>query len=161
MAWICDALKRHEAIRGGALEVGALDVNGSPCWLFLDRRRFPWYVGVDMRPGPGVHAVALANLLPIGSGAAGIIVCTEMLEHDERFWESLPEFRRALRPGGHLLVTTRGIHFPRHEFPADYWRFTAEGLRNVMAWSGFEVLEAEADAEDKAVFAIGRNGGAG
>src|SRR3970282_39255 len=47
IAWICAALKRQEALRGGALEVGALDVNGSPCWLFLARRRFPWYVGVD------------------------------------------------------------------------------------------------------------------
>jgi hypothetical protein len=62
-----------------------------------------------------------------------------MLEHDDCFWESIPEMIRVLKVGGSFVLTARGIHFEKHEYPHDYWRFTKEsfellckGLANIV-----------------------------
>jgi SAM-dependent methyltransferase len=56
------------------------------------------------------------------------ILCLSVLEHVDRFWEAIPRMHRALRPGGKLILSVP-MSFPYHDEPADYWRFTAYGVR--------------------------------
>jgi SAM-dependent methyltransferase len=81
-------------------EVGSYDVNGSVRPLFADAAR---YVGVDMRPGPGVDVVGDAGILE--PGAYDLIVSTEALEHDPDPAATLIAVAAALRSGGALLLT--------------------------------------------------------
>jgi SAM-dependent methyltransferase len=122
------------------LEVGSFDVNGS-------LRRFfgGIYVGVDLRVGPGVDAVASARSLPFQDSTWPVVVCTELLEHDRYFWLSVPEMARVLSPGGYLLLSTRGIGFQLHEYPADYWRFTVEAVGSLLAEAGLIACSLEED----------------
>lgn len=105
------------------LDVGSLDVNGSVKDLFND------YTGVDMRQGKNVDVQAKANSLPFKDDLFDNVLCLEMLEHDDCFWESIPEMVRVLKPGGMFAITTRGINFPKHGYPHDYWRFTLDSMR--------------------------------
>jgi len=68
-----------------------------------------------------------------------------MLEHDRCFWKSIPEMARVLAPGGRLLLTTRGIGFPVHRHPSDYWRFTPEAVEALLTDAGLNVLESVED----------------
>lgn len=120
------------------------------------RERFPLYIGIDMRDGPEVDQVASGHYIPRPDFSFGVVVSTEMLEHDNRFWLSLAEMHRVLQPGGTIILTTRGIEYPRHDYPSDYYRFTAEGLKEAMIWAGFKEVESEENATDKGVYATGR-----
>jgi SAM-dependent methyltransferase len=110
-------------LNGKILDVGSLDVNGSVRNLFSD------YTGVDMREGKNVDIVAKANKLPFDDATFDNVVCLEMLEHDDRFWESIPEMLRVLKPSGMFAITARGINFHKHGYPCDYWRFTGDSMR--------------------------------
>lgn len=56
------------------------------------------------------------------------IVCMSVLEHVDRFWEAIPRMRRALKPGGRLILSVP-MNFPYHDEPGDYYRFTVHGVR--------------------------------
>lgn len=142
MDYVHESISKRCDISGSVLDVGAYNVNGSVRKLFADKKRFPVYVGVDMRPGPDVDKVMRADKLEIGSETIGCLVCCEMLEHDDRMWNSVKEFYRVLKPGGFCLITTVGINFKKHDYPADYWRFTKEGLSNLMESAGFKTVDA-------------------
>src|SRR5947209_4298942 len=124
MRWVAAKVTEHDLSSRSTLEVGAYNVNGSVRDLFTGA-----YLGVDMRPGPGVGKVASADSLPFLDSEFGVVVSTEMLEHDPTFWLSIPEMARVLAPGGHLILTARGNGFPRHDYPGDYWRFTPDSFR--------------------------------
>lgn len=142
MAWAAGKVA-DLGLGGTVLEVGSLDVNGSLRPLFPRAR----YVGVDMRQGPGVDNRCLAGALPFGTGAFDVVVCTEMLEHDPSPWRSLPEMARVLRGGGHMLLSARGIGFPLHDFPSDYWRFTVDGICVLLDVAGLVAVEVVPDPD--------------
>jgi SAM-dependent methyltransferase len=77
-------------------------------------------------------------LSSIGSGSFGAVLSFQVLEHVDSPDTYLREARRTLEPRGVLVLTTHGI-FPKHSVPADYWRWTADGLARTVAQSGFEV----------------------
>jgi len=155
MNYIQSALERFPC-SGPVLEVGSYNVNGSVRELFADRERFPTYLGIDIRPGPGVDMVDSAATLRRGPRSFGIIVSTEMLEHDPCFWVSVQAMHTLLSQNGYCLLTTRNIGFKRHDYPSDYFRFTADGLGMAMRWAGFHILEAVDDLEDQGTFAVGQ-----
>ena len=105
------------------LDVGSFNVNGKPDAMGLD------YVGLDMRDGPNVDVVCNAHHLPFGDAEFDGVVCAETLEHDDEPLRTLAEIRRVLKPGGMFLMTVAGVRFPKHDYPSDYWRVTAEGAR--------------------------------
>lgn len=83
------------------LEIGSYDVNGSVRPLFTGCAR---YVGIDLRPGPGVDLVCAAKDYD-GAGAFDVVVCCETLEHDPDPQATIASAWRALLPSGLLLLT--------------------------------------------------------
>lgn len=122
------------------LEIGSRNINGTPRGFFTGS-----YVGLDMIDGPDVDVVAKAAALPFPDASFDCVVCTEMLEHDPTPWLTLPEIARVLRPGGVVILTARGIGYPLHGFPDDYWRFTESSFRHLFGLAGLRVVETLLD----------------
>lgn len=138
-----------EEVRGKrVLEIGSLDVNGSPRQVIL-----PWspavYIGVDLRPGPGVDWVMDAGDLHL-TDWADVVVCTETLEHCADWRRVVLSMKRALVPGGVLILTTRSPGYPRHDHPGDHWRWLPENLSAIFA--DFAIQHLAPDPEAPGVF---------
>ena len=67
-----------------------------------------------------------------------LVTSFQVLEHvpDVRLY--LDEAARILAPGGSLLLSTHGV-WPYHPHPTDFWRWTQDGLRQVITQAGFEI----------------------
>lgn len=140
LAWVDRTASAYRLTKDSVLECGSRNYNGSVRGLFHGP-----YVGLDMQPGPDVDVVASAAAIPFPDAHFDTVVSTEMLEHDPAFWLSLPEMARVLRRGGRLLLTTRGIGFPYHEYPGDYWRFTEDSIKLLFDLAGLETVSLEPD----------------
>lgn len=151
LRWVQRTVAEHDLAMCSVLEVGSYDVNGSVRQFFHGP-----YTGIDTREGPGVDKVADAHDLPFGDNEFEVVVSTEMLEHDPAFWLSVPEMVRVLVPGGWLLVTARGIGFAQHDFPSDYWRFTPEAFRVLLAGLDPLTVVPDPDPMSPGVFGCGR-----
>jgi SAM-dependent methyltransferase len=72
-----------------------------------------------------------------------LVLCCSTLEHDKRFWRSVSEMRRVLRPGGLMIISVPGyIRNPetdsgrstltyRVHYTFDYYRFSEQAVREV------------------------------
>jgi hypothetical protein len=143
-AWATSALSAGEVKGAHVIEAGACDVNGSVRG-HVEALGPASYTGTDMQPGPGVDDVRPAEKL--APQAAGIVVSTEMLEHAEDWQAAMTGMIRALAPGGLLVLTTRSEGFPYHGYPDDHWRFSVEGMGQIMAAAGMDVLDLRADPD--------------
>ena len=113
---------------GPILEIGSYQVAGQeeiadlrP--LFAGKR----YLGVDVRPGPGVDCVADVEDLSQADASVGTVIAMNTFEHVPRFWRGFEEIERVLRPDGVVLVSVP-FYFRIHHYPSDYWRFTPQAL---------------------------------
>lgn len=112
-------LRQH--VRGNArtvLELGSLDINGSPRYLFPVNVT---YVGLDLQSGRGVDLVAdaaspllvdqLADVLDWRRSGDGlvpgfdVVICAEVLEHAVDPGSIVGNAWRALHRGGQVVVT--------------------------------------------------------
>src|SRR5262249_35919127 len=126
------------------LEIGSYLVAGQEEIANL-RGLFPGkaYLGVDVRPGPGVDQLADVESLPHATSSVGTVIALNTLEHVPRFWRGLDEIYRVLRPDAVLFVSCP-FYFHIHSFPSDYWRFTPEALEmlledypnKILGWQG-------------------------
>ena len=124
-------------VEGEILDYGC---GGSPyAELFTRAKR---YVRADMLPGPGVDLVLPADGgTDEPAGAYHGIVSFQVLEHVREPDRYLTECHRILSPGGKLLLTTHGT-FLEHKCPNDYYRWTSEGLEELVTSHGFEVIRS-------------------
>jgi SAM-dependent methyltransferase len=129
MAGVARAAAETFAFPEPILEVGSFQVAGQEHMANL-RELFPGkpYVGIDMRPGPGVDAVENVECLPRGDCTVGSVLALNLFEHVARFWLGFSEIQRVLRPDGLVLVSCP-FHLHIHAYPNDYWRFTPEAFR--------------------------------
>jgi SAM-dependent methyltransferase len=130
-----------------ALEVGGL--MGADSLL-----RFPELAGaeryclnlVDMPSEDGITAVTgNANDMRdvFKDNLFDLILCSATLEHDKRFWLSVNEMKRVLKPGGLLIISVpgyvqdperdqgRATHTYRVHYRFDYYRFSEQAVREV------------------------------
>lgn len=150
MDWIGVEVHKHGLTDKETLEVGSLNVNGSVRQFFTGI-----YIGLDMREGPDVDVVGPASELPFIADRFDVVVSTEMLEHDPTFWLSLAEMGRVLKPGGHLLLTTRGNGFGEHNEPSDYWRFMPASRGLLLELASCNLVSQALDPQVPGVFAHG------
>jgi SAM-dependent methyltransferase len=126
------------------LEIGSYQVEGQKD--IADIRPFfsgrP-YIGVDVRPGPGVDQVADVESLPHADASIGTVIALSTFEHVPHFWRGLEEIYRVLRPDGALFISCPfNVHI--HNYPSDYWRFTPESFEillrdypcKILGWHG-------------------------
>lgn len=129
------------------LEVGSRVVQSPDLTLrhHLESLRPASLLGVDREPGPGVDRVLDAGDLVAALGAESfdVVVCTELVEHVRDWRRVFHNLKAVLRRGGVLLLTTRSPGFPYHAFPHDYWRFTPDDLRAILADMRLEAIERD------------------
>lgn len=135
-------IKEKYSIGGRVLDIGSLDVNGSPRSLFKDADE---YIGIDFRKGPGVDRVMDAHDIPDNNNwfmNFDTVICMNTLEHDSEFWETLLNINWVLKDDGYLIFCIPTIGFPVHDHPGDYWRMTEQAVKEIV-FKGFELLEIE------------------
>lgn len=75
-------------------------------------------------------------------GKYNYILCTQVLEHLTQPELAFGEFKRLLKPGGKLFLSTNFI-YQIHMEPNDYWRFTEYGLKYLGETAGFKIEKLE------------------
>lgn len=123
------------------LELGSRNINGT---IRDHIKGWAEYVGVDLRPGPGVDVVLEdPNKLPFPDGSFDLVVSSNTLEHCERPWEVVKESARVLKPGGTFFATVPWqIHVHRDsQCPTDCYRILDDGMRALMVYAGLEPVE--------------------
>ena len=66
------------------------------------------------------------------------VLCIAVLEHVEDPAEVLAEFYRVTKPGGFLVCSVPFLQ-PEHKVPADYQRYTRDGLETVLKRAGYVI----------------------
>lgn len=112
------------------LNVGARDVNPGMLSVRDILKDIPEYVGIDLFEGKDVTKVMNAHDIKnvFKKDSFDLVVCTEMLEHDDKFWETVENMRWVTKPGGMMFIAVPGGGAPFHEWPSDYWRFMRPGV---------------------------------
>lgn len=99
--YIRQQLAGYPLAGANVIEIGSYNVNGSTRPLCTAAAS---YVGIDVRPGPGVDIVARATDYS-GPSSYDVVITTETLEHDPDPEATIQAAWRMLRPGGVLLLT--------------------------------------------------------
>lgn len=133
------------------LEVGARDVNGTLRHTTQTLNPAS-YLAVDLVAGLNVDEICDAEQLvaKYGKGSFDVVLTTEMLEHVKDWQSCITNLKGVTAPGGVLVITTRSLGFPYHEYPGDYWRFEVEDMERIFAdWDNVLV---QADPSEPGVF---------
>ncbi len=139
-----DNLHREDIVGKKVIEIGARDVNGSlrPFVEALDPKI---YVGVDLEEGPGVDEICNVYDLAakFGEKSFDLVISSEMVEHVQDWRRAFSQIKSILAPGGVVLITTRSIGFPYHDYPFDYWRYELDDMRAIFSDMEIEALEPD------------------
>src|SRR3954451_4520522 len=116
----------------GSMQVEA-EQNGDLRPLFAGRD----FTGTDFREGPGVDRVEDLRNLTFEDGSVGTAICLETLEHCEDPLAACRELGRVT--SGVCLVSTSFL-LGIHGYPNDYFRFTPEAMRSMLAAGGLDAV---------------------
>ncbi len=103
------------------------------------------YIGTDMRAGPGVDLVHNFELDRFEVGVQpDCVLAMETIEHCFDFQAFIREIRRILPDEGMVLLSSHQ-NFPYHPHPGDYWRFTPEGMTELLERNGLHATVGSND----------------
>lgn len=137
--WVKNAKENFIKKPGRVLEIGSKDITGSVREFFADASE---YIGTDMERGFGVDVIIDAHdlLKKYKKGSFDIVICCEMLEHDNNPFQTINIMKELVKKGGLLIVTTPTFGFPLHRHPKDYFRYGEDAFREII-FKGFEILK--------------------
>lgn len=141
-----------DEVKGKAvLESGGRDVNGS-CRAIFTRLGCSAYLSTDLELGVGVDAVcdAVDLVATYGPKSYDVLVSTEVMEHVRDWRAVISNYKRILKPGGVLFITTRSEGFIYHEYPEDHWRYSTVDMAEIFA--DFDILNLCDDPSEPGVF---------
>lgn len=95
------------------------------------RKLRPGTINIDVLPFEGVDIVADAEKLPFETNTIDAVVLDNVLEHVRRPAVVVAEALRVLKPHGQIYVAVPFV-IPYHSSPGDFYRWSEEGLRELM-----------------------------
>ena len=141
LEWIETVKQKFGLKHKKVLDIGSMDMNGSPRPLFKDCE----YVGIDIQAGVGVDMILDARqdmTKELGKETFDAILCLNTLEHIGLFWKALENIWEVLSPKGYFYLAVPTFGFPQHKYPGDYWRFSEGAIKNVIM-RDYEILDYE------------------
>jgi SAM-dependent methyltransferase len=130
-----ESLKSHTPQLTNVLDVGCGDKPYRP--LFKGTS----YIGIDFNSNKSADVISDAAFLPVKSGTFNLVISTQTLMYMKNLSKTLNEFNRILSTGGFIIISAHGVWSERHEPGCnDLWRWTLDGLSEVLKESGFEIV---------------------
>jgi len=102
----------------------------------------PAVVNVDIVPGPTINVCASVEQLPFPDEIFDLVVSQELLEHVRDPFRAMQEMRRVLKEGGVIYCQVPFI-IGYHPGPTDFWRFTRQGIRELVERANLNCLEVD------------------
>lgn len=133
-------VQQHVSIvRAPILEVGSKNYGNTPDFRSL----FPGqeYLGADREEGRGVDVVLdlTCDFRSVSSKLHdrrfNTVICFSVLEHCNHPFQMCANIATLLNPSGIVLISVP-FSWRIHGYPADYWRFTPDGVR--VLFPGFD-----------------------
>lgn len=103
-------------------------------------RLHPRLINLDLVSGSTIDVRAAAEYLPFSDEVFDLVVSQEVIEHVRNPFRAMQEMRRVLKKGGILYCQVPFI-IGYHPGPTDFWRFTREGIRELVEQADLECLE--------------------
>ena len=97
-------------------------------------------LNLDIVPGPFIDCCAQAEFLPFASESFSVVITQETLEHVREPFLAVREMYRVLKKDGVLYCQLPFI-IGYHPGPTDYWRFSKEGIQELVEQAGFTCEE--------------------
>jgi hypothetical protein len=131
---IIQVISRRIELPEPIVELGALQVESQVGYAdlrpFFSGKR---YIGCDFRDGPGVDQIEDPEVgFSFSNSTVGSVISCDTLEHIFDVFKTIREIERVLVDGG-MAVLISVMYWPIHAYPADYWRFTPECFRRLLA----------------------------
>ncbi|MAJ81451.1 MAG: hypothetical protein CMF41_00880 [Legionellales bacterium] len=96
---------------------------------------------LELSPGNGIDYVGSVTEIPCNKNSFDVVIAQEVLEHVASPSLAIKEISRVLKVGGYLYLQLPFI-IGYHPCPNDYWRFTHEGILELLDPKKFKVVEA-------------------
>lgn len=87
---------------------------------------------LEICDGPHIDIVGHGSRLPFRNGTVDLVIAQEVLEHVADFPSLVSEIHRVLKPGG-IFYCQVPFQIGFHPGPADYWRFSRQGLEHLFS----------------------------
>ena len=94
---------------------------------------------------------------PLALRQFDLIIAEQVLEHVVRPDQAMANVYKMLRPGGHFVVSTPFL-VKVHEYPLDLYRWTEQGIRQLLETAGFSKIETGSWGNRECLFADMRPG---
>ena len=88
-------------------------------------------INIDFYPFTNVDIVADITKLPFCDNSVDAVICESVLEHVKNPWAIIQEMKRVLKPGGIVYLSVPFVT-GFHSSPNDYYRWSKQGLRELM-----------------------------
>ena len=124
-------------VRGNVLNAGCGDRDLSG---FLTKNGAASVENCDIKTAiPGAILADLTRI-PRANGVFDAVICNAVLEHVQFPDQVVCELHRVLKPGGYLILCVPFMQ-PYHPTPADYRRYSKQGLSELARVHNFDVVE--------------------
>ncbi len=95
---------------------------------------------MEISPGPDIDYVGDVEKIPTDKEEFDIVISQEVLEHVKNPWKAMNEIQRVLKKNG-LAYIQLPFTIGFHPCPKDYWRFSKEGIAELITSSNMEIVD--------------------
>ena len=96
---------------------------------------------MEISSGVGIDYIGSVEDIPTSGEKFDVIISQEVLEHVKNPWKAMSEIHRVLKKGGKAYIQLPFI-IGFHPCPNDYWRFSKEGIEELVLSSDMKIIES-------------------
>jgi SAM-dependent methyltransferase len=97
---------------------------------------------LELEPGLNIDYVGSVLAIPCNDNIFDVVLAQEVLEHVSAPGAAIDEINRVLKVGGYFYLQLPFI-IGYHPCPKDFWRFTHEGIRELLPQDKFDIIDSD------------------